>query len=221
MEPLGVERAHDVGEAVLAAGEPHRERPWATPGTGAPKRSSDRAPAAAAPPGRRGSPRRVGRPISALSVGGRALGHDPPVVDDPDAVGEDVGLLEVLRGQEDRDAVVAREPRDLGPERACGSAGRGRSWARRGRGCSAGARARAPGRAGASCRPSSVRTLRSAASVRPTRSSSSSARRCRSAFGDAVERRLQAQVLAAGEQRVERGLLERGADGAPAPAGPR
>ena len=39
---------------------------------------------------------------------GRALGHDPAVVDDPDAVGQDVGLLEVLRGQEDRDAVLAR-----------------------------------------------------------------------------------------------------------------
>ena len=39
------------------------------------------------------------------------------VVDDPDPVGEHVGLLEVLRGQEDGDAVVAREPGDLRPER--------------------------------------------------------------------------------------------------------
>src|SRR5437867_10126631 len=36
--------------------------------------------------------------------------------DDPHAVGEHVGLLEVLRGQEDGDAVLAREPSDLGPE---------------------------------------------------------------------------------------------------------
>jgi hypothetical protein len=39
------------------------------------------------------------------------------VVDDPDPVGEHVRLLEVLRGQEDGDAVLAREPRDLLPER--------------------------------------------------------------------------------------------------------
>ena len=48
----------------------------------------------------------------------RALGDDPPVVDDPDAVGEHVGLLEVLRREEDGDALLAREPLDLGPERA-------------------------------------------------------------------------------------------------------
>ena len=35
-----------------------------------------------------------------------------------------------------------------------------------------------------------------------------------------LQRRLQAQVLAAGEQRVERGLLQRGADHACAPRAP-
>ena len=40
---------------------------------------------------------------------GRALTHDPAAVDDPHPVGELVGLLEVLRGQEDRRAVVAAE----------------------------------------------------------------------------------------------------------------
>ena len=49
-----------------------------------------------------------------------ALRDDPPVVDDPDAVGEHVGLLEVLRREEDGDALVAGEPRDLLPE--CGAA---------------------------------------------------------------------------------------------------
>src|SRR5258707_15865205 len=48
---------------------------------------------------------------------GRALGDDVPVVDDPDAVGEDVGFLEVLRRQEDGHAFVAREAADLCPER--------------------------------------------------------------------------------------------------------
>ena len=39
------------------------------------------------------------------------------MVDDADAVGEHVGLLEVLRRQEDRDAVLAREASDFVPER--------------------------------------------------------------------------------------------------------
>ena len=52
-----------------------------------------------------------------LQRGRRPLGDDPAVVDDPDAVGEDVGLLEVLRRQEHRHVVLAREPRDLLPER--------------------------------------------------------------------------------------------------------
>ena len=38
------------------------------------------------------------------------------MVDDPDPVGEHVGLLEVLRRQEHRHAVLAREPGDLLPE---------------------------------------------------------------------------------------------------------
>jgi len=46
----------------------------------------------------------------------RALGDDAPGVDDPHAVGEDVGLLEVLRGQEDGHAVVAGQARDLVPQ---------------------------------------------------------------------------------------------------------
>ena len=60
--------------------------------------------------------------------------------------------------------------------------------------------------------PEYVRTLRSAAAVRPTRSSSSSPRALALLARHAVERRLQTQVLAARQQRVERGLLERGAD---------
>src|SRR5947207_2659645 len=45
-----------------------------------------------------------------------ALGDDMAVVDDPDAARERVGLLEVLGREEDGDAVLAREPGDLGPE---------------------------------------------------------------------------------------------------------
>ena len=52
-----------------------------------------------------------------LQLRRRALGDDPAVVDDPDAVGEHVGLLEVLRREEDGHALLAREPPDLVPER--------------------------------------------------------------------------------------------------------
>ena len=52
-----------------------------------------------------------------LQLRGRALGDDLAVVDDPDPVGEHVRLLEVLRRQEDGDALVAREAPDLLPER--------------------------------------------------------------------------------------------------------
>ena len=46
---------------------------------------------------------------------GRALGDDLAVVDDADPVGELVGLLEVLRGEEDRHAELLVEPAHLVP----------------------------------------------------------------------------------------------------------
>ena len=49
--------------------------------------------------GSAGTTSTVGRAISAFSASG-ALGHDPPVVDDADAVGN-VGFLEAWRGRED------------------------------------------------------------------------------------------------------------------------
>src|SRR5207245_1802941 len=48
---------------------------------------------------------------------GRALGDDPPVVDDADPVGEKIGFLEVLRRQEDGYTVLLREAPDLLPQR--------------------------------------------------------------------------------------------------------
>ena len=45
------------------------------------------------------------------------FGDDAAVVDDPDPVGEHVGLLEVLGREEDRHAEVAVEPLDLLPHR--------------------------------------------------------------------------------------------------------
>jgi hypothetical protein len=72
-----------------------------------------------------GSPGRVGVAFDArdddvgadgaLELGGGALGDEPPVVDDADAVGELVGFLEVLRGEEDRHAELVVEPPHLLP----------------------------------------------------------------------------------------------------------
>ena len=45
-----------------------------------------------------------------LQLRGGALGDDLAVVDDSDPVRELVSLLEVLRGQKDGDAVIARQP---------------------------------------------------------------------------------------------------------------
>ena len=71
-----------------------------------------------------GGPRRgtattwtLGRPISAFSSAGVPSATIRPWSMMPDPVGEDVRLLEVLRREEDRDAVLAREARDLFPER--------------------------------------------------------------------------------------------------------
>ena len=51
-----------------------------------------------------------------LELGGRALGDDLALVDDPDPVREDVGLLEVLRREEDGHAGLASHQRDLVPD---------------------------------------------------------------------------------------------------------
>ena len=103
--------ADDVGEPDPLV-EPHRELSVAE--------------RVAEPVEQRGDPRAVVLPLRdrvdarppdlRLEGGRRALRHDAPVVDDPDPVGEHVGLLEVLRREEDGDAVLARQPRDLVPE---------------------------------------------------------------------------------------------------------
>ena len=51
----------------------------------------------------------------AFELLGRPLGHDLAAVDDRDPLGELVGLLEVVGGQEDRLAALGRQPRDLRP----------------------------------------------------------------------------------------------------------
>jgi hypothetical protein len=63
-----------------------------------------------------------------LQFGRRTFGFDLAVGDDADAVGQLVGLFEVLRREEDRDAVGLVEPPHLGPHRrpAGGIEARGR-----------------------------------------------------------------------------------------------
>ena len=154
-----------------------------------------------------------------LQLRGRALGDDVPVVDDPDPVGERVGLLEVLRGQEDGDAVLAREPRDLAPERAS-------------------ALHVEPGRRlveEEDRRPVREREREVEPALHPARVAADLAVGCERqpdpleqllradaalGAGDPVQRALEPEVLAAGEQVVERGLLQRGADRRSAPWGP-
>ena len=142
------------------------------------------------------SSRGVGEPQPDVAAGDeplelvrRALGDEPAVVEHGDPVGELVGLLQVLGGEEDRDAAGDELADDL-PHACGGCAGRGRWSARRGRSAAGRRPASSPGRAGAACRRSRSRPACRAASARSKRSSSSAARRrpsarprwCRSAI---------------------------------------
>ena len=94
-------------------------------------------------------------------------------VDHHDAVGQQVGLLEVLGGQQHRGAVGHQAPHGV-PEVAAARPGRGRWWARPGTGPAAGGRARRPGRGAGACRrsrcaPARSRGVRRARSARAAR----------------------------------------------------
>ncbi len=160
--------------------------------------------------------RMCGLPIARLERVRRALGDDPPAVDDADVVGELVGLLQVLGGEEDGRAVVV-ERAHLLPDRLAADRDRGPWSARRGRGRGARGRGRPRGRAGAACRPSShppggPPPRRG----RPARAASS-ARRRPSAVG--IPWRVACSRISSrpGHQRVERRFLKGDADRAGAP----
>ena len=91
-----------------------------------------------------------------LQLLGGAPGDDPAAVEHRDRVGQSVGLLEVLGGEEDRHA-FARPGARRCPRALRGCAGRGRSSARRGRGAAAARPCPSPGRAAAASRPSRSR----------------------------------------------------------------
>ena len=59
----------------------------------------------------------VGRPHLRLELRRRPFGDEAAAVDDRDAIGEGVGFLEVLRGQEDGHALLLRQPPHLLPQR--------------------------------------------------------------------------------------------------------
>ena len=124
-----------------------------------------------------------GAPDLSLEGVRRALGDDLALIDDPEVVGELVGLLEVLGGEEERHAVVAGEMCDLVPEGGAAldvEAG-GRLVEEEDTRARAAARGR--GRAGASCRRSSRRPC-GRPRRRGRRDRSARPRACvRSAFG--------------------------------------
>ena len=88
------------------------------------------------------------RPPSSAGVADR---DQPAAGDDADPVGQRLGLVQVVRGQQDRRA-GRRPARGSAPRTRAGPPGRSRSSARRGRAARAGRRCRAPRRGGASGR---------------------------------------------------------------------
>ena len=112
--PARVERAQDLRDGGGALVDVEPQPPSSTVSSLLHvrlRRRAARPPAASAPsrPTVTTSPE-----ISRLSSVGRALGDDLAVVDDRDPVAERVGLVEVVRGEEDGHALVA-QPADLVP----------------------------------------------------------------------------------------------------------
>ena len=110
-----------------------------------------------------------------LQLAARALGDLLALVDDGDAGGELVGLVEILRGEQDGDAGIG-ERRGSCARRPAAHSDRGRSSARRGRARPASRPARRRCRACAACRRNRPSPACAAASERSKAASSSSAR---------------------------------------------
>ena len=145
----------------------------------------------------------------ALELVGRALDHDPPVVDDRQPVGEAVGLVEVVGGEQHGDALVGRQAPDLGPHRRRAPRGPARWSARPGTARAGGASARSRRRACAPSRPRSVLASRSAASPSSKRVQQLLRARARAARDMPWISPGQHEVLPRGGHRVARRLLRR------------
>ena len=162
--------------------------PPADLGAGSPRRRRSRA-------GSAGRTSRVWPPTTRLSPSGVSCAMTRPWSMTRDLVGERVGLLQVLGGEQHRRAVADQA---CGRRPTCPRAwpGRGRWSARRGRSRRAGRPGWRPGRAGAACRRSrswpagprrrSGRTSRAARRPAPWRPARAGRAACRSAPGSAV-----------------------------------
>ncbi len=149
-----------------------------------------------------------------LQCGRGAFGDDPAVVDDADTVCQHVGLFEVLRRQEDGHSFIARESPDLFPER--GPALRVEPGGRL---------VEEENRRRVDQRERKIEPALHPARVRADlavagRGEADAIEEPVDQFlppgaADPVQRRLQPQVLAAGQERVEGGLLQGGSDRRP------
>ena len=211
MATLASRRAISTSAARLAVGERDVDPPASGVSTGSSPATSPRRPRA--PGVGAGEPAaawRVELPTLALELVGRALGDLAAPVDHRDPVGELVGLVEVLRGQQ-HGAAVARPGRGWCPTSGRGCAGRDRWWARRGRSAAGGRSGTRRGRAGAACHR---RTGRCACPRRPP---GRTGRAGRSAVGallsiEAGQPAEQPQVLGGRQVLVDRGVLPGDAD---------
>ena len=208
-DALGVERAHHLGQLRLAALQ--------ADGDGARRAAG---PLAEAAEHRRHALAVVGLARDrldrraadfGLQLGRRALGDDVAVVDDPDPVGERVGLLQVLGGEEDGDAVVGGEARDLVPERGAAlDVEAGRRLVEEEDARPVGEREREVEPALHPARVAADLAVGGVGEADPLEQFAAAL--VALGLAEAVQGGLQAHVLAAGQQRVERGLLQGGAD---------
>jgi hypothetical protein len=146
-----------------------------------------------------------------LQLGRRSLGDDLALVDDPDPVREDVGLLEVLRRQEDRHTGLAAHQSHLVPDVRAAL----RIEARRRLVEEEDARAVDEGEREVEPSLHPARVPRDLAIGRIDEADAVQqllGARLPLRLRDALQRRLQAQVVAGGEERVESRFLERDAD---------
>ena len=209
LQVLRVQRADDLGELVGALVEPHGDaaRPGRRLGAEAGEHLAH-ALAVGVVDGRGldGRPADLG-----LELIRRALGDDLAGVDDPDPIGERVGLLEVLGGEEDGDPVRGREPLDLIPKRGAAlhvEAGGGLVQEQdRGLVHQREREVQAPAHAARVAADLAVRRI----GQPDARDQLVAAAGC-VRLGEAVHPGLQAHVLAGGQELVERGLLQGDAD---------